>query len=180
MHRYHRRFGGIGTIVTLCDGRAFTAAHCLAAVDGRPGTVIEAVGRRFVVVRRWSPFGTDLAVLRALTGNGRGELATRTFLRPGVDVTFWGHTGRRFQRRQATIVAVTATTATARVHHARGVCGNDSGGPVFAGDVLAGIAVARTGAAVSARCSCQLVMVRTDSPSMRRRIAAAFERRPVG
>ncbi|MGE0816552.1 MAG: hypothetical protein AB7O28_18190 [Vicinamibacterales bacterium] len=174
MNRYHRRFGGTGTIVTLGDGRAFTAAHCLAAVDGRPGTEIDAVGRRFVVVRRWSPFGTDLAVLRSLAGNGRGELATRTLLRPGVDVTFWGHTGRRFQRRRATIMTVGATTATALVHHPRGVCGNDSGGPVFLGAALVGVAIARTGPAVSARCSRHLVLVRTDSARMRGRIDAAY------
>jgi hypothetical protein len=44
VHRYDRRFGGTGTIVTLRDDRAFTAAHCIAAVDGAPGVVLDAVG----------------------------------------------------------------------------------------------------------------------------------------
>ncbi|MEZ5289140.1 MAG: hypothetical protein R2712_30920 [Vicinamibacterales bacterium] len=138
------------------------------------------MGRRFLVVRRWSPSGLDLALLRARSGRGRGAVASRTILRPGVVVTFWGHTGRRFQRRLATITAVSATTATALVHHPRGVCANDSGGPVFVGAALVAVAVARTGPPVAARCSRHLVMVRLDAVRMRRRIAAAYARAESG
>jgi len=185
VQRFPHRFGGIGTIVTLGDGRAFTAAHCLAAVDGRCGVVVEGTGRRWRVVRRWSPKGTDLAVLRALdlpearTGDhgtviGPTCLAGRSLVRPGVQVSFVGHSGRQFQTRAATIIAVTSTTATSVVEHPTGVCANDSGGPVFAEGVLVGIVTHRTGPPQSAHCSRHMVFTRLDSPEMRSRVCRAY------
>jgi hypothetical protein len=177
VHRYPRRFGGVGTIVTLRDGRAFTAAHCIAEVDGAPGVGLQALGRRFVVVRRWSPRRLDLAVLLAMTGRGRASAAARVVLRVGAQVAFYGHTGGRFQARRATVTAVTPTTAVATVHHPRGVCGNDSGGPVFVGGLLAGVVAARTGETVSHTCSREVVITRLDAPAVRARIDRAFARR---
>jgi Trypsin-like peptidase domain len=178
--RYHRRFGGTGTIVALGDGRAFTAAHCIAAVDGRPGTSIDASGQRFVVVRRWSPARTDLAVLRAVDARrprrpATTRLAVHGGVRRGIEVTFVGHVdGRRFERRRAVVTSVTASTAVALVTHPRGVCGNDSGGPVFLGNTLVGIVTHRAGALRRSPCSSQVIFTRLDSPTMRARIAKAF------
>lgn len=190
LHPYGRRFGGIGTIVTLDDGRAFTAAHCLAPVDGASGVVIGNGHDAWRVLKRWSPKRTDLAVLRALPAPGRARgsrvpgwpadrvarVPTRVLVRPGVCVEFVGHTGQRFARRAATVIAVTATSATAVVEHRTGVCANDSGGPVFVLGVLVGIVTHRTGPARSPRCSSQLVFTRLDAPAMRRRLHAAFGR----
>jgi hypothetical protein len=176
VHRYPRRFGGVGTIVTLRDGRAVTAAHCIAAADGTPGVLIDAVGRRFVMVVRWSPRRLDLAVLQAVNAHGHASAATRVVLRVGAQVVFYGHTGRRFQARRATVTAVTPTTAVATVDHPRGICGNDSGGPVFAAGVLAGVVAARRGPAVSATCSRQVVITRIDAPQVRARIDRACAR----
>lgn len=182
LHRYHRRFSGIGTIVTLDDGRAFTAAHCLAAADGRRGVIVEGGTRRWQVVRRWSPRRTDLALLQAVGSPGRtvapdggaARLAARSLVRTGVQVEIVGHTGRRFQSRTATVIAVASVSATAVVAHPRGVCANDSGGPVYVDGVLVGIMTHRTGSPLSSRCSQQLVFTRLDSPEMRRRIRRAW------
>lgn len=188
LHRYCHRFGGIGTIVTLADGRAFTAAHCLADVDGTSGIVVGDEHGAWRVLKRWSPKRTDVAVLQALpvAGRARGSrvpgwpavrgarLPARVLVRPGARVEFVGHTGQRFARRAATVVAVTATSATAVVEHRTGVCANDSGGPVFAQGTLVGIVTHRTGPALSARCSSQLIFTRLDTPGMRRRLHAAF------
>jgi hypothetical protein len=174
VHRYDRRFGGTGTIVTLRDGRAFTAAHCIAAVDGASGVVLDAAGRRFVVVRRWSPRRFDLALLRAISGRGRWSAAARGVLRVGTPVIFYGHTGRRFQARRATVTKVTLTTAVATVHHPRGICGNDSGGPVFVGGVLVGVVTARAGEWVSPAGSREVVITRIDTRPLRAKIARAF------
>lgn len=170
--RYRRRFGGEGTIVTLADGRAFTAAHCLAAVDGRPGTVVVSPdGRAWRVVRRWSPRGRDLALLRSIdarsgehaAGNQRvWRLAEAAALCPGVEIEFYGHTGQRFQKRRAVVTSVTVTRAVAEVRSPAGVASGDSGGPVLVGGMLAGIVIARTGEAVSSRASARVVLTRLD------------------
>jgi len=169
--RYHRRFGGEGTIVALADGRAFTAAHCLAAVDGRQGTVVtSADGRAWQVVRRWSPRGRDLALLQShdapsvrAAGDGAGwRLAPDTVLVPGLEVEVHGHTGRRFQKRRAVVVSVTATRAVAEVRSRLGVAGGDSGGPVVVNGMLVGIVIARMGRAVSSRASSHVVLTRLD------------------
>lgn len=188
LHRSHHRFGGTGTIVTLADGRAFTAAHCLAAVDGARGVVVGDGVCAWRVRKRWSPRGCDVAILQAVETTivarhgapvpdwpaGRAaRLPARVCVRPGTRVAFAGYTGRRFQLRAATVLMVTATSATAVVEHAVGVCANDSGGPVFADGVLVGIVTHRAGPAVSAACSRQLVFARLDSLVMRRRIRKA-------
>lgn len=169
--RYHRRFGGEATIVTLADGRAFTAAHCLAAVDGRRGTVVASLdGRQWRVWHRWSPRGCDLALLHAVDARPaqraverRGwRLARLGVLRPGSIVEFYGFTGRRFERRRATVMAVTATRAVANVRSPAGVAAGDSGGPAFVNGRLAGIVIARTGPAVSPVASTQVVLARLD------------------
>ena len=198
--RYDRRFGGVGTIVTLDDGRAFTAAHCLAAVDGRPGVVISSGARHWRVVRRWSPATTDLALLQELdgvgtravsdevlaphtgtrstlpAGAGATPLATASIVHPGVQVRLVGHTCRRFQSRAATVVSATATAAVAVVTHKAGVRANDSGGPVFVDGVLVGIVTSRTGLGLSSLCSSHVVFTRLDSKAMRARIAKACAR----
>jgi hypothetical protein len=129
-----------------------------------------------VVVRRWSPRRLDLALLRAISGRGRWSAAARVVLRIGTSVIFYGHTGRRFQARGATVTKVTATTAVATVHHRRGICGNDSGGPVFVGDVLAGVVAARTGEWVSPTGSREVVITRIDTRPLRATIARVFAR----
>ncbi len=165
--RYRSRFGGEGTIVTLDDGRAFTAAHCLASVDGRAGTLIaSADGRQWRVVRRASPRGSDLAVLRAVgmvPGNGGRKAAGRARylgLCPGLEITFVGHTGRHFETRRARVVTVTATRVVADVLSDAGVRAGDSGGPVLVGEGLVGIVIARAGRALSYDASSQLVLSR--------------------
>lgn len=177
--RYARRFGGTGTVVTLDDGRAFTAAHCIAAVDGRRGTVIVSTTRQaWRVVRRWSPRGSDLALLEAIGTRGlrrwaaRLRLAPRAVLRPGVEVVFYARSGRRFQPRRGVVVSATATRVVADVLSPAGVGAGDSGGPVLAGGVLAGIVIARTGPALSARASSRLVVARLDAGPCRARIDA--------
>lgn len=171
LSRYRRRFSGEGTIVTLADGRAFTAAHCLAAVDGRPGAVVSSPdGRAWRVVRRWSPRGRDLALLQAvdpalprLSDDGRGwRLAPAGVLGPGVEIEFYGHTGRHFQKRRAVVISVTETTSMAEVRSRAGVAAGDSGGPVLVGGALAGIVIARTGPAVSPAASARVVLARLD------------------
>jgi len=168
--RYRRRFAGEGTIVALADGRAFTAAHCLAAVDGRRGTVVVSVdGRQWRVWRRWSPRGCDLALLHAVDAAADGAVERRSWrlarpgvLRPGVLVEFYGFTGRRFERREASVQSVTATRAVADVRSPAGVAAGDSGGPVFVNGRLAGIVIARTGPAVSPAASSHVVIARLD------------------
>ncbi|MEP7119077.1 MAG: hypothetical protein ABI880_15930 [Acidobacteriota bacterium] len=188
LDRYQRRFGGLGTIVTLENGRAFTAAHCLAKVDGTPGVILGVGARCWRVVKRWSPARLDLAllvavdeqsarrnasVLRSDSPAAGSTVATVARVQVGSGVQLVGHTGRRFQTRAARVIAVTATTATAVVTHRTGVCGNDSGGPVLVDGVLVGIVTHRTGAAVSPQCSCQVVFTRLDSSQVRRLIRAA-------
>lgn len=188
LHRCHRRFGGTGTIVTLADGRAFTAAHCLAAVDGARGVVVGDGVCAWRVRKRWSPRGCDVAILQAVETTivsrhgtpmpewpaGRAaSLPTRACVRSGTRVAFVGHSGRRFQLRAASVLMVTTTSATAVVEHAVGVCASDSGGPVFVDGVLVGIVTHRAGPAVSATCSRQLVFARLDSLVMRRRLRTA-------
>lgn len=168
--RYLRRFGGEGTIVSLADGRAFTAAHCLAAADGRAGTiVVGAAGQQWRVVRRWSPLGRDLAWLEVAgpirqprhTRRPEGLAAPGT-LAPGVEVVFHAHTGRRFARRTAVVVAVSATRAVAEVRSRAGVADGDSGGPVLADGRLTGIVIARLGVPRSSHASSRLVLTRLD------------------
>jgi len=188
LHRYHRRFGGTGTVFTLGDGRAFTAAHCLAAVDGRRGVIVGNGVCAWRVRTRWSPRGVAVAVLQAVDASWaarsgapvpgwpadrEARLASRVCVRPGVRVAFAGHTGRRFQVRAATVIALTATTAVADVEHRAGVCANDSGGPVFVDGVLVGIVTHRAGPPLSATCSRHLVFARLDTLVMRRRVRAA-------
>ncbi len=168
--RYARRFGGEGTIVSLADGRAFTAAHCVAAVDGCPGTVIVGPGgRQWRVRRRWSPRGRDLVwleVVRPCPGHPASRNDTRLArpgsLRPGVEVVFHAHTGQRFVARRAVVVSVSASRAVADVRSPAGVADGDSGGPVLAGGRLAGIVIARLGAPRSAHASSRLVLTRLD------------------
>ena len=169
--RYERRFGGAGTIVTLADGRAFTAAHCVAAVDGHRGTVLAGGdGRQWRVMRRWSPRGRDLAWLEAAGPvrmrprgpRGTVSLAPPDVLRPGVDIVFHAYTGRRFTRRRAVVVAVSATRAVAEVRTRAGVADGDSGGAVLVGGHLAGIVVARVGAPRPASASSHVVITRLD------------------
>lgn len=176
LQRYRRRFGGVGTIVTLEDGRAFTAAHCLALVDGTPGVVIGNGTAHWRVVRRWSPLRTDVALLEAAGGAGGLNLTTRTRVRLAVSVEFVAHRGRRFHARTATVIAVSDTCATALVAHRSGVCAGDSGGPVLIDGLLVGIVTHRAGPAVSPQCSSHLVFTRLDSPIMRRRVRAAYAR----
>lgn len=191
LHRYHRRFGGSGTIVTFADGRALTAAHCLAAVDGRRGVVVGDGRCAWRVKKRWSPRGLDVAILQALDPRMTARLgapvpgwpmgclartATRVLVRRGVRVEFAGRAGRRFQVCAATVVAVTATAATAVVEHRAGVCANDSGGPVFVDGVLVGIVTHRAGPPRSSVCSSHVVFTRLDSLVMRRRVRAACGR----
>lgn len=179
LSRYLRRFGGAGTIVTLDDGRAFTAAHCIAAVDGRPGTLVAAGdGGCWQVRHRWSPRGCDLAVLTAVSparaaciGARPSTLATRRWLRPGVDVVFYAHTASGFRRRRARVIATTATTAIADVLSRAGIGTGDSGGPVLVGGTLVGVVTHRAGPPRSARASGHLVFTRLDLPLMRVRIA---------
>ena len=168
--RYPRRFGGEGTIVSLADGRAFTAAHCVAAVDGRPGTVLVAAdGRQWRVVRRWSPHGRDLAWLEVVGSAAprsadprAARLAPPGTLRPGVELVFHAHAGHRFVRRTAVVIAVSATRAVAEVRSPAGVADGDSGGPVLAGGRLAGIVIARLGVPRSSQASSRLVLTRLD------------------
>lgn len=166
--RYQGRFGGVGTIVTLADGRAFTAAHCVAKVDGGRGTVLTSVdGRQWRVVRRWSPRGRDLAQLQALDAAPAPAgvlLASHGVLQPGIEIAFHGYNGRQFERRRAVVVDVTATHATAAVRSRAGVGDGDSGGPVLASGRLAGIVVARAGGMCSSRASSLLVLTRLDRP----------------
>lgn len=183
--RYQHRFGGEGTVVTLDDGRAFTAAHCLAAVDGRPGTTVIALsGRAWRVTKRWSPRGCDLAVLSAEspTPRIRGAklnipgvtLSGAVVLRPGVPLVFFGYAGARFRARRAVVTSVTPTYVVADVLSRAGVRAGDSGGPVLVGSQLVGIVVARSGLpSPSGGGSRTLEFTRLDSPLMRRRIAAA-------
>lgn len=178
LSRYLRRFGGEGTIVTLADGRAFTAAHCLAAVDGRPGRFIAAPdGLVWRVCRRWSPKGLDLAMLLAAVAprpSARGPaLATRPLLRPGVEVVFYAHTAAGFRRRRARVVSVAATSAVAEVRSRAGVSPGDSGGPVLMDGALVGIVTHRLGAPRGARggAAC-LRCVRLDAPIIRARLLA--------
>lgn len=187
--RYQHRFGGEGTIVTLVDGRAFTAAHCLAAVDGRPGTIVTGLsGRAWRVEQRWSPRGCDLALLTAEPSvpKPRGHelempgvtLAGAGVLRPGVLFEFFGYAGGRFVARRALVTSVTPTHVVADVISRTGVRAGDSGGPVLVGDQLVGIVVARAGLpARSGGGSRTLELTRLDSPLMRRRIAAALANR---
>ena len=172
LSRYLRRFGGEGTIVTLADGRAFTAAHCIAAVDGRPGRLIAARdGVVWRVCRRWSPGGLDLAVLRAAIAprlSPRGPtLATRAVLRLGADVVFYAHTARGFRPRRARVVSVTATTAVAEVQSRAGVRAGDSGGPVVMDGVLVGIVTHRLGAPRGVSGAACLRCARLDIPDRR-------------
>lgn len=158
--------------MSLPDGRAFTAAHCVAAVDGRRGTMlVSARGRQWRVVRRWSPRGRDLAWLEAVNRPriGPADLRAARFtlappgaLRPGVDVVFHAYAGRRFVPRRAVVVSVSRTRAIAEVLSRAGVADGDSGGPVVAGGGLAGIVIARLGDPRSSHGSSRVVLTRLD------------------
>ncbi len=127
-------------------------------------------GRQWRVWHRWSPRGCDLALLHAVDARPaqraverRGwRLARRGVLRAGSIVEFYGFTGRRFELRRATVMAVTATRAVANVRSPAGVAAGDSGGPAFVNGKLAGIVIARTGLAVSPVASTQVVLARLD------------------
>lgn len=177
LSRYRRRFGGEGTIVTLADGRAFTAAHCIAAVDGRPGRLIAAPdGVVWRVCRRWSPRGLDLAVLRAevMPRPARGStLATRSMLRPGAEVVFYAPTARGFRARRARVTSVTATAAVAEIRSRAGTRAGDSGGPVVMNGMLVGVVTHRLGAPRGTGGAACLRCVRLDAPSLRARLRQA-------
>lgn len=174
--RLPHRFGGEGTITTLPDGRAFTAAHCLAAVDGRRGVVVGRRGAEWTVVRRWSPRGIDLAVLLGDATGGRVRPASRPRVAVGRRVTLVVPAGTRMRTLEATVLDATSRRAIAEVHDPRGVCADDSGGPVLLGRELVGVVTHRTGPATGARCSAHVVFTRIDSPQMRRTVARAFAR----
>jgi hypothetical protein len=183
LSRYLRRFGGEGTVVTLADGRAFTAAHCIAAVDGRPGRLIAAPdGVVWRVGRRWSPDGLDLAALHAVTpppsSTPPTTLPARAMLRPGVEVVFYAPTARGFRARRARVISVTATSAVAEVQSRVGTCAGDSGGPVVMGDVLVGIVTHRLGRPRGPGGATLLRCVRLDAPAARVRLARHGEPPP--
>lgn len=178
LSRYRRRFGGEGTIVTLADGRAFTAAHCIAAVDGRPGRLIAAPdGVVWQVRKRWSPDGLDLAVLRAMTpppvSSRSTTVAARAMLRAGAEVQFYAPTARGFRARGARIVAVTATDAVAELRAPAGTRAGDSGGPVVMDGVLVGIVTHRLGARRGAGGAACFRCVRLDTAAVRARVGRA-------
>ena len=188
LSRLRHRFGGEGTVVTLSDDHAFTAAHCVAAVDGRRGTVLAGPdGHVWRMAKRWSPLGCDLALLHAEPSmHGRGvrsarptvTLAGAAVLRVGTPVVFIGFDAGRFQRRRAVVRSVTSTHAIADVISAPGVRAGDSGGPVLVDGVLVGIVVARSGPPASSGDGARsLVLARLDSPLMRRRAASALRPR---
>lgn len=186
--RLSHRFGGEGTIVTLADDHAFTAAHCVAAVDGRRSTVLAVPdGHVWRMAKRWSPLGCDLALLHAEPSmQGRGvrsarptvTLAGAAVLTVGTPVVFIGYAAGRFQRRRAVVRSVTSTHAVADVASPAGVRAGDSGGPVLAEGLLVGIVVARSGLPASfGDGSRTLELTRLDSPLMRRRVVSALRRR---
>lgn len=179
LSRYTRRFGGEGTIITLADGQAFTAAHCIAAYDRHPGRLIAAPdGVVWRVCERWSPRGLDLALLRAEIAppvSPRGPtLARRAMLRPGADVVFYAPTTRGFRARRARVVSTTATTAIAEVRSRAGVRAGDSGGPVVMDGVLVGVVTHRLGAPRDGGGAACLKCVRLDTPGVRARAVDAW------
>lgn len=170
LRRYAHRFGGTGTIVTLADGGACTAAHAIAAADGRRGTWITSAAARWRVERRWSPAGRDLALLVAETPRPRRSRITwarRSMLRRGVRVTITAWTGRRFVRRSAIVRTVSRHAVVADLRGRAGVRAGDSGGAVLMGSTLVGVVTHRTGAALSAQASASVRFARLDTPEVR-------------
>lgn len=170
LRRYAHRFGGTGTIVTLADGCACTAAHALAAVDGRRGALIASGTAVWRVARRWSPATRDLALLVAETPRPRRSRiawARRPLLRRGVHVMITAWTGRRFVRRSAIVRTVTRYAVVADLRGRAGVRQGDSGGAVLMGSTLVGVVTHRTGAALSARASASVRFARVDTPEVR-------------
>lgn len=169
--RYVRRFGGEGTVVTLADGRAVTAAHCIASIDGRRGALIAAPdGCAWRVVRRWSPAGRDLALLVATPPLSRGVRVAwpgRAVVRPGLAVWVAAWTGRRFTRRRAVIRTVSRHAFVADLVGRAGVRAGDSGGAVMSGGVLVGVVTHRTGVALSALASASVRVARVDTREVR-------------
>ncbi len=174
--RCAHRFGGEGTIVTLADGCACTAAHCVAAFDSRRGAwIVAADGSAWRVERRWSPAGRDLALLTAATPPARPRDVSwprRPVVRPGLVVALVVWTGRRFARRRAVVRAVTATAFLADVAGPRGVRAGDSGGAVLAGDTLVGVITHRTGVSLTAQASASVRVARIDTPPVRTVLAS--------
>lgn len=179
--RYRRRFGGTGTIVTLADGRACTAAHCVAAADGRRGVWIAGGGRAWRVERRWSPSGRDLAVLTAAQPPSRGARVAwprGRLLRQGlvVSVSVWN--GRRFVRRRAIIRTVGRHACEAAfVGRARARAG-DSGGAVLFGATLVGVVTHHLGATGGVVGTAAIRVARVDTPEVRA-VLTRLRRRPT-
>ena len=174
--RYTHRFGGEGTIVTLADGCACTAAHGVAAVDGRRGAWIAAAdGSAWRVERRWSPAGRDLALLTAATPPARARSVSwprRAIVRPGLVVALVVWTGRCFARRRAVVRAVTATAFVVDVAGPRGVRAGVGGGAVLAGVSLVGVITHRTGVPLTAQASASVRVARIDTPAVRTVLAS--------
>lgn len=165
--RYGRRFGGEGTIVTLADGCACTAAHCVAAVDGRQRAWIGAGRTAWRVERRWSPAGRDLALLVASVPPRRGRPVTwpsGRIVRAGLHVTIAAWTGRRFVRRAAIVRATTRDGFIADVCGRVGVRPGDSGGAVLAGTTLVGVVTHR----IEAPSTTAVRVARVDTPDVGR------------
>ena len=174
--RYAHRFGGEGTVVTLADGCACTAAPCVAAFDSRRGAWIAAAdGSAWRVERRWSPGGRDLALLTAATPPARTRGVSwprRPIVRPGLVVALVVWTGRRFARRRAVVRAVTATAFVADVSGPGGVRAGDSGGAVLAGATLVGVITHRTGGSLTAQASASVRAARIDTRAVRTVLAS--------
>ncbi|MFN7976579.1 MAG: serine protease [Vicinamibacterales bacterium] len=174
LRRYAHRFGGSGTIVTLADGRACTAAHCIAAADGLRGTLIASGHAVWRVERRWSPARRDLALLVAETPRPRRSRivwAPRALLRRGVRVAIAAWTGRRFAWRAAIVREVTRDGFVADLEGRAGVRPGDSGGAVIVGSTLVGVVTHRTGRAVSAEAAASVRGARVDTPDVRLALA---------
>lgn len=179
LRRYAHRFGGVGTIVTLADGCACTAAHCVAAADGRVGTLIASGAAVWRVARRWSPARRDLALLVAQTARPRRSRigwARRALLRRGVRVSIAVWSGRRFAWRTAIVDAVTRDGFVADLTGRTGVRVGDSGGAVIVGSTLVGVVTHRTGRAVSAEAAVSVRGARLDTPEVRAALARVRRR----
>lgn len=170
LRRYAHRFGGTGTIVTLADGCACTAAHCVAPADGRRGTLIALGPAVWRVERRWSPATRDLALLGAEAPRPRRSRivwARRSPLRPGARVSIAAWTGQRFVWRTAIVREVTRHGFVADLVGRAGVRQGDSGGAVLLGSTLVGVVTHRTGAALSPLASASVRVARVDTPDVR-------------
>lgn len=181
MTRYRRRFGGTGTIVTLADGCACTAAHCVAAVDGRRGVWIAGGGRAWRVERRWLPSGRDLVVLMAAhppSRRARVAWPRGRVLRQGlvVSVSVWN--GQRFVRRRAIVRTVARHACEAEFIGRVRVRPGDSGGAVLSGATLVGVLTHHLGAADATGATASIRVARVDTPEVRA-VLTRLRRRPA-